>query len=30
MWTHCSTMAQFGRVDPTTMASMQDSIFVYK
>jgi len=30
MWTHCSTMAQFGRVDPTTMALLQDSIFVYK
>jgi glyoxylase-like metal-dependent hydrolase (beta-lactamase superfamily II) len=30
MWTHCSAMAQFGRVDPTTMASMQDSMFVYK
>ncbi len=30
MWTHCSTMAQFGRVDPTTMAILQDSIFVYK
>jgi len=22
-------MAQFGRVDPTTMASIQDSMFVY-
>src|SRR5215469_3794085 len=30
MWTHCSTMAQFGRVDPSTMALLQDSIFVYK
>jgi hypothetical protein len=30
MCTHCSAMAQFGRVDPTTMASMQDSMFVYK
>lgn len=30
MWTHCSAMAQFGRVDPTTMASMQDTMFVYK
>jgi len=30
MWTHCSAMAQSGRVDPTTMALLQDSTFVYK
>ena len=30
MWTHCSAMAQSGRVDPTTMALLQGSTFVYK
>jgi hypothetical protein len=30
MWTHCFAMAQSGRVDPTTMALLQDSTFVYK
>jgi hypothetical protein len=30
MSTHCYTMAQSGRVDPTVQALLQNSTFVYK
>jgi hypothetical protein len=30
MWTHCSAMAQSGRVDPTEQVSQLSKTFVYK